>query len=392
MPLFYGVLSSCYFRGDPLNVTCSLHVSSFDSVEAARMEYSVTLYLKMKWRDPRLYHNGSDTIIVRTPEFVNRIWRPDVYFENGKSGNFHGVTSDNRAMSILYTGEIQYNVRLSLTLSCHMQLSGFPMDQHTCPMILLSYAYDARDIVLHWRKKLPVQLFQHNELSQFTLVDYRTFDEIMTKEDNVQWSVLEARFYLRRQMGYYVLTTYLPSTLLVILSWISFWLHLDSTAARVALGITTILTEATQISTARQGLPEVSYATAIDVWLATCMFFVFVAMLEFATVHYIHVNGKRIVVRKRHEQMESSTGTENATKRQKAEFKLHVDFENPKNNDDTRDVKKTMFKIGSRITAKKIDQISRVLFPILFTLFNIIYWSIYLERKPPAMLSPVTEY
>ena len=32
-------------------------------------------------------------------------------------------------------------------------------------------------------------------------------------------------FHLRRQFGYYLLQAYIPSMLIVILSWISFWIH-----------------------------------------------------------------------------------------------------------------------------------------------------------------------
>ncbi len=32
-------------------------------------------------------------------------------------------------------------------------------------------------------------------------------------------------FHLKRQFGYYLLQAYIPSMLIVILSWISFWIH-----------------------------------------------------------------------------------------------------------------------------------------------------------------------
>lgn len=36
-------------------------------------------------------------------------------------------------------------------------------------------------------------------------------------------------FHLKRQFGYYLLQAYIPSMLIVILSWISFWIHRVST-------------------------------------------------------------------------------------------------------------------------------------------------------------------
>ena len=68
----------------------------------------------------------------------------------------------------------------------------------------------------------------------------------------------------------------------MILSWISFWIHVEAVPARISLGVTTVLTMATQLSGAKDQAPKVSYPKALDVWLATCMIFVFSALLEYA--------------------------------------------------------------------------------------------------------------
>jgi len=43
-------------------------------------------------------------------------------------------------------------------------------------------------------------------------------------------------FELKRNVGYFIYQTYLPSILIVMLSWVSFWINHEATAARVALG------------------------------------------------------------------------------------------------------------------------------------------------------------
>lgn len=86
-----------------------------------------------------------------------------------------------------------------------------------------------------------------------------------------------------------------------MISWVSFWLHRNASPARVALGVTTVLTMTTLMSSTNAALPKISYIKSIDVFLGTCFVMVFAALLEYATVGYL---GKRVAMRKaRYEQL-----------------------------------------------------------------------------------------
>ena len=80
-------------------------------------------------------------------------------------------------------------------------------------------------------------------------------------------------------MGYYLIQIYIPSSLIVIISWVSFWLNRGATPARVGLGVTTVLTMTTLISSTNSALPKISYVKSIDVYLAACFFMVFASLL-----------------------------------------------------------------------------------------------------------------
>ena len=49
---------------------------------------------------------------------------------------------------------------------------------------------------------------------------------------------LEFLFVLRRDIGYFLIQVYVPSILIVILSWVSFWINVDASPARVSIGRT----------------------------------------------------------------------------------------------------------------------------------------------------------
>ena len=78
----------------------------------------------------------------------------------------------------------------------------------------------------------------------------------------------------------------MPSVLVVLLSWVSFWIDLESVPARISLGILTMLTITTQ-SSGQGRFPAVSFTKAIDVWMSTCLVFVFGAFIEYSIVNVL---------------------------------------------------------------------------------------------------------
>lgn len=64
-------------------------------------------------------------------------------------------------------------------------------------------------------------------------------------------------------------------------------------------GITTVLTMTTLSISARQSLPKVAYATAMDWFIAVCFAFVASALVEFAAVNYVAtLQAKRLTKQK----------------------------------------------------------------------------------------------
>lgn len=78
----------------------------------------------------------------------------------------------------------------------------------------------------------------------------------------------------------------MPCTLIVILSWVGFWLNREATSDRITLGVTAVLTLSAISLDSRSDLPKVHYATALD-WFIICSFlYCMASILEFAGVHY----------------------------------------------------------------------------------------------------------
>ncbi|XP_034387340.1 gamma-aminobutyric acid receptor subunit beta-3 [Cyclopterus lumpus] len=275
------------FGGAPVAVGMSIDVANIDMVSEVNMDYTLTMYFQQYWRDKRLAYTGIPLNLTLDNRVADQLWVPDTYFLNDKKSFVHGVTVKNRMIRLHPDGTVLYGLRITTTAACMMDLRRYPLDEQNCTLEIESYGYTTDDIEFYWKGgDVAVTGVTRIELPQFSIVDYKLVSR------NVVFSTgayprLSLSFKLKRNIGYFILQTYMPSILITILSWISFWINYDASAARVALGITTVLTMTTINTHLRETLPKIPYVKAIDMYLMGCFVFVFLALLEYAFVNYM---------------------------------------------------------------------------------------------------------
>ncbi|KAF7274180.1 hypothetical protein GWI33_013152 [Rhynchophorus ferrugineus] len=272
-------------KGLPTVVRTNILIRSMGPVSELDMEYSMDCYFRQYWRDQRLSFVGPIKSLSLSIKMLERIWRPDTYFYNGKNSYVHTITVPNKLLRISQDGDILYSMRLTIKAKCPMELKSFPMDRQSCPLLLGSYAYTMKDLVYQWQNEASVNFVAGMTLSQFDLISYPSRNFTLTRREG-DFSVLEVSFNLQRHAGYFLIQVYVPCILIVVLSWVSFWIHREATSDRVGLGITTVLTLSTISLDSRTDLPKVRYATALDWFLLMSFFYCIATLLEFAGVHY----------------------------------------------------------------------------------------------------------
>ncbi|XP_023124512.1 gamma-aminobutyric acid receptor subunit alpha-6a isoform X3 [Amphiprion ocellaris] len=361
------------------------------------MEYTMDMFFRQMWVDERLKFEGPTEILRLNNRMVDKIWTPDTFFRNSKKSISHNMTTPNKLFRIMQNGTVLYTMRLTISAECPMRLMDFPMDGHSCPLRFGSYAYTSSEIMFTWRKGPIASVDCPKEsmsLLQYDLVGQTLSSEII-KSNTGHYSVQVVHFHLQRKLGYYLIQTYIPLIMVVVLSQVSFWINKESVPARTVAGITTVLTMTTLSISARQSLPKVAYATAMDWFIAVCFAFVASALVEFAAVNYF------------------ATLQANSLKKQKArQDKLEVlatgsDDEDTVSQSDSNPqegLKKRNHSVcrsepgeapalpiflqqGSAFPpipqlagTSPIDAYARILFPLAFGLFNLAYWYIYLVK------------
>ncbi|VDN56915.1 unnamed protein product [Dracunculus medinensis] len=267
-----------------------MYIEGMSSFRTQTMDFQLDVYFQQFWKDPRLAHNESRRILIRDRTILSKVWHPDIYFANARIAEFHQVTQPNFLVWIEPDGSILYDTRISMVVMCMMNLAKWPLDEQRCYLRILSYAYDIELLRIAWQENEPITRNMKIAMSDMRIVDLKPGLCDGNYSTGI-WSCVTAEFYVKREMTHHVMQSYVPTTLIVMISWFSFWLDVEAVPARVSLAITTLLTLSTQANAARMALPEVSYMKAIDVWMGTCMMFVFGVMIEFTIVNYAQRQG-----------------------------------------------------------------------------------------------------
>ncbi|XP_076347804.1 gamma-aminobutyric acid receptor alpha-like isoform X2 [Tachypleus tridentatus] len=394
------------FGGSPTLVYIDIEVRSMGPISEVEMSYSMDCYFRQSWIDRRLAFTGSMATLALSISMLERIWRPDTYFYNGEYSYLHTITSPNKFMRLHQNGKVLYSSRLTIKADCPMNLENFPMDMQRCPLRIGSFAYSTTNVMYQWNPVRKVVIHPDMKMSQFDLIHTPSGNTTDRLRHVGVFSVLVASFHLQRHMGYFLIEVYAPCTMLVVLSWVSFWINREATADRVALGVTTVLTMTFLGLESRNDLPRVSYCTALDYYVAISFFFVFATITEFAVVHYYtKVGSGEYITKVKSEDDESFSDEwkpeEEPTNDSPERFSSLKTFQmdssyaqhtvrrslgrnNSQNGRIIRSVSlRKRFTVQQRVSThlnsvSKLDKISRWVFPLSFLIINLIYWYTYL--------------
>uniref|UniRef100_A0A3Q3WM26 Uncharacterized protein n=1 Tax=Mola mola TaxID=94237 RepID=A0A3Q3WM26_MOLML len=415
-------------------VRTNIYVTSFGPVSDTDMEYTIDVFFRQSWRDERLKFDGPMQVLPLNNLLASKIWTPDTFFHNGKKSVAHNMTTPNKLLRLVDNGTLLYTMRLTIHAECPMHLEDFPMDAHACPLKFGSYAYTNNEVIYLWTQgdERSVAVAEDgSRLNQYDLLGHVIGKETISSSTG-EYVVMTTYFHLKRKIGYFVIQTYLPCIMTVILSQVSFWLNRESVPARTVFGVTTVLTMTTLSISARNSLPKVAYATAMDWFMAVCYAFVFSALIEFATVNYFTKRSWAWDGKKEDESPETADlsivwgcrfcGQWPGGEGGQFKYRLLNNFEiksfisnntfnivgttyamNVAKDQGLTTISKSatgasskqpyMHKIDDPYTeakksynrVSKVDKISRIIFPILFFIFNLGYWATYVNRKPAIM-------
>uniref|UniRef100_A0A915ECT9 Uncharacterized protein n=1 Tax=Ditylenchus dipsaci TaxID=166011 RepID=A0A915ECT9_9BILA len=348
------------FQGSAVVVRFGIYIESMSNFQTSTMDYDMDIYLILAWRDARLVNPYGKPILVKEEEILEKIWRPDPFFD-AKEAEFHEVTFLNFLMRIYPDGLVLYETRIKLKPACNLILCKYPHDKQTCELQIKSFAYPIETVRFEWftRKDDAIDKNPDVKLPELYIDKYEpTFCNRSRKSGD--FSCLRAVFRLKRDVGFHIAQTYIPTSLALMFSWVGVWLPEEFMEGRIGVAITVLLTLSTESAGAREHLPSVSYLKAIDLWFGYITGFVFFTLLQ--TLFVIGFDKRASQLRK---------------------------WANRKRSDITQEQRDSMNNKAKRYhkTGRYLDNFCRVFYPLSFILFLIMYYFVFTEGRQDDCLS-----
>uniref|UniRef100_A0A0N5BBK0 Ligand-gated ion channel 50 n=1 Tax=Strongyloides papillosus TaxID=174720 RepID=A0A0N5BBK0_STREA len=420
-----------------VDVTVEVWVQEVNAVHEITSDFDMDIYVTEIWNDEALKYDHMNPCkynLSLNNEVLEQIWKPNTVFINSKAAHIHRSPFLNVFLMIYPNGTVWVNYRVQVKGPCFNTFQQFPFDKTQCHLTLESFNYNNQEVNMKWLDSTTtpalVLLKEKIELPDFVLTNYSTHLEEVNYPAGT-WNELTMSFIFSRRYGWYILQAYIPTYLTIFISWISFCLGAKMIPARTMLGVNSLLALTFQFGNIMRNLPRVAYVKALDVWMLACLSFVFCSLLELAIIggmassnekkastrlkqngHPSNNNGSIVhspricnhVIKQDSPHGIRRYGTQGAgdprlgikhetIQRYKSPVPevyanmspiertllLETSVQKPKNQFHRKFRNYFIFEETNFWNTDAIDQLSIMGFPLLFVLFNIIYWAYYLS-------------
>lgn len=299
--LFAGMLDGDILHKENrfVDIDTSITVLQLNSLDEKSKQISLLMRVDLSWVDNRVKTAAGNSKVVlsqdqSTPGKGDRAntgeksyvkyWQPPLVWL--KEANYETVFPSASAKKTgwkveLDKGRFIISFILPTTFSCNMKFIRYPFDQHKCPMTI-SFAEQSPEVRLQWADT--------PSMNDLQLEGFKVGKVEREKNSNGE---LVMKFDIKRDPTSALIHTLLPSSLLVILTWVSFYLHYESLAERIGIALTNLL--ASNIVFSGGGEVVTSGVTSMEVFVFLNIFFIALVMVENVVVTYIAPRRRKIV-------------------------------------------------------------------------------------------------
>ena len=243
--------------GGPTTVHVELVVLDVDEIDSANQTVTVNFFMRLRWEDPRLARlDGVSTIYP-----LGEVWHPSPQIINQQK---IWSTFEEQAR-VTPDGTVSYQQRYWGQLSQPLELHDFPFDQQQFDIILIAAMFGPEQVAFVVEEELPSGIASRLSLPDWDIVGWKTNNApYLAMAGTTEGAALTFSVIVDRQIGYYLWKVIAPLILIIMMSWIVFWIDPQESGTQIGVATTSMLTLIAYRFMIGGLLPKVSYLTRLD--------------------------------------------------------------------------------------------------------------------------------
>lgn len=271
-------------------VYVAMYLNNISEINSASQIIKADMILSVSWQDPRLKHEGKGYIIAG----LDKVWDPTITFTN----RLNITKSFSEHVSIFGDGTVVSFQRIYGDFTQNLFYKDFPFDEQTLQLRLIdmSISYDSIEFEIDTAgsgvNKLISALDWKVEGWNLKKSDF-TFEGSSEKVSSLVFEVK-----VKREYGYYVLLFIIPLLLIIMMSWMAFWLDSSLSSSQISIATTSMLTLIAYRFIVTANLPKIAYMTRMDLFIIGSSLLIFFTLLESIVTSSISARGNAVLAQK----------------------------------------------------------------------------------------------
>jgi len=340
-----------------MNIHYAFSIREVSEITDRDQTLQIPMYFSVSWTDDRLMVNQRSHVwktSVSGPanqsnedaETLNQLWKPNLEIYGLQEFKKHNILNEMAGLRISRSKVVTFDIKVTIEISCLMDFSDYPFDDHTCNFQVGSYFYDKNSVTcsseFYPPKKDPKGRSNERSLQHSVQFKKLSRSNRIVRLASGDYAACGFQIFLQRKHQPLIYQIYIPCCLFVAVSWISFIIDPKVIPGRMSLLVILFLVIINVFNNVRASAPSAasSKLNSIDKFMMSCIFWIFSAIVEYAMILSIYTLGL----------------DQNSYQINRAHpglcGRLHMVFNNP----------------------RLLDLISILTFSSLFFLYNLYYW------------------
>jgi len=340
-----------------MNIHYAFSIREVSEVVDNDQTLQIPMYFTVSWKENRLVIDKNSpvwTTSVSGPanqstedaETLKLLWKPNLEIYGLQEFKKQNILSEMAGLRISRSKVVTFDIKVTIEISCLMDFSDYPFDDHTCNFQVGSYFYDKNSVTCTSEFDAPKRT-KKSVSTERALQHSVSFQELSKSQRTVRlasgsYAACGFQIFLQRKHQPLIYQIYIPCCLFVTVSWISFIIDPKVIPGRMSLLVILFLVIINVFNNVRSSAPSSasSRLNAIDKFMMTCIFMIFSAIAEYAmilSIYTLGLNENDYVINR---------------ERPGISDRIHMVYKNP----------------------RLLDLISIIMFSICFFLYNFHYW------------------